>query len=370
MNIYQKDHTQTPEIFTLIKEHQNSEAIHYLKKNPEEIHLKGWMDDTPLHTAALSGNFEMVKYLIKKNANVNAERSGVYATPLCWAENYEIAKYLLDNGATMNDKELFVATSNDKVKIIDLLITNGAQIDQNEPQYLKCKSIESIMIYLNHKIDLNGCDNNNSNLLHKLAWLDLPTVFDFAYNNGCEWRKDNSQRTPYYLAKQGKCENILNHFRNHYIELISNKVENIVKEDYVYQRIFFIKQSSFKSDWFIALTKNSNLIRYLKQDDKLIVDQIVNIDTSTIRNFTFDESNHVIVPTGDNQLLILEQKTFNLIRSVKLPNDLVLDQITYLPSKSLYIGSSQNWEIVLLSKDFKIISRTKAEDGTLFPKIN
>jgi len=370
MNIYQSDYTQTPKIFTLIEEHKNEEAKESLKKNLHEIHLKGWMDDTPLHIASQSGNLEMVKYLIQKGADVNAERSGNYTTPLCWADNYEIAKYLLDNGATMNDKELFLATNEDKVEIVDLLLTKGAKIDKDEPQYLKCKSIESISIYINHKIDLNGSDNHNSNLLHKLAWLDLPTVFDFAYSSGCEWKKDDSQRTPYYLAKQGKRENIINHLKEHYSELISNKVENILKEDYVYQRIFFIKQSSLKSDWFIALTKDSNLIRYLKHDDQLITDQIVNIGTPTIRNFTFDENNHIIVPTGDNQLLILEQETFSIINSIKLPNDLVLDQITYLPLKGLYIGSSQNWEIVLLSKDFKIISRTKAEDGTLSPKIN
>ncbi|CAA9201136.1 hypothetical protein FLA105534_03423 [Flavobacterium bizetiae] len=40
-NIYQTDHTQTPEIFIHIKEHKNEEAKKYLKHNPSEIFLKG-----------------------------------------------------------------------------------------------------------------------------------------------------------------------------------------------------------------------------------------------------------------------------------------------------------------------------------------
>src|SRR5689334_19098472 len=71
MNIYQRDYRQTPEIFTLISEHRNEETKRYLQKHRSEIHLKGWMDHTPLHVASESGNVEMVKYLIENGADVN-----------------------------------------------------------------------------------------------------------------------------------------------------------------------------------------------------------------------------------------------------------------------------------------------------------
>lgn len=369
MNIYQTDHTKIPEIFTLIKKHHNKEAKEHLRLNPSEMSLKGWMDDTPLHIASLSGNFEMVQCLVKNGANVNAERSGIYATPLCWAESYEIAEYLLDNGATMNDSELYVATRQNKVEIADLLLQRGAKIDWQDPQYLVCNSIECIKVYLNHNIRIDGQDNQNSNLLHKLSWLDLPAVFDFAYENGCPWKKDSSLRTPYYLAKQGNRKNILNHFKEKYPELISHRIENISITSYLFERIFFLRQSFTNPNCFIGLTKNASLVKYLLSGGKLLIDRIAAIDVSNIRNFTFDKAGNIIIPAADNKLLIVGQTTFELIDTVDLQEDLELDQIEYLPLKKIYIGS-QGWEIIILSEDFNIISRVEAEDGIILPRIN
>jgi hypothetical protein len=145
---------------------------------------------------------------------------------------------------------------------------------KQSPQYLECKSIECIKIYIKHKIEFSGCDENDSNLLHKLAWLDLPEVFDFAYKNGCKWSKDSSHRTPYFLAKQGNCQNIINHFKENYPDLISNKIEHIESNSFVFERIFFLKQTPNNKDCFIALTKNANLVKYLKHGNELVVEQV------------------------------------------------------------------------------------------------
>jgi ankyrin repeat protein len=370
MNIYQTDSTKTPEIFTLIKEHKNEEAKQYLERNPMDVHLKGWMDDTPLHIASLSGNVELVKFLVAKGAEVNAERSGIYATPLCWAENYEIAKFLLDNGATMNDRELLVATSMNRVDVVDLLLTSGAKIDQLKPQYLGCNSIDCIQVYLNHGIKINGFDDRQSTLLHNLAWNELLAVFDFAYKNGCPWQKDSSRRNPYDLARQGNRTEFLKHIEAHYPELIVHKIEQISVPDYEFERISFFRQNTTNPDWYIALTKNAKLIKYILDGGELKIERIVSIDVSHIRNFTFDKNNNIIVPTADNKLLAVDPGTFHLIETISLPEDLVLDQIEYLPLKNIFIGSSDKRRIVLLSDDFRVISTTKAEDGTFFPKIN
>lgn len=370
MNIYQTDHTKKPKIFTLIEERKNVDAKKHLEQNPSEIFLKGWMDDTPLHIASLSGNFEMVQFLVEKGANVNAERSGVYATPLCWADNLEIAKYLLENGATMNDRELYFATRQNKPDVVDLLLSNGAKIDRKEPQYLVCNSIECIKMYLNHHIPIDGSDKNDSNLLHNLAWLDLPEVFDFAHQNGCPWKRDSSRRTPYNLAKQGRRENILKHFKENYTELISVGIENIAIADYEFETVIFLKQSPTNPDCFIGLTRSAKLIKYLLQNGALIIERVASINISYIRNFSFDKNGRIIFPTDDNKLLLIEQDTFQLIDSIELEHNLILNNIEYLPSKKVFLSSSQSGELVMLSENYTVISKSEAENGIMLPKVN
>ena len=238
MNKYQLDFNQNPLIFTLIKEFKNEEAKKHLELHFDEINLKGWMDHTPLHVASDVGNIEMVKYLIQNGAKINAERTGVYKTPLCWAHNYEIAMLLLDNGATLDTEELYYSTRQNKVKVVDLLLTSGAKINSDRPQYLVCNSIECIKIYLNHNIAIDGKDEQGSNLLHKLAWLDLPEVLEYAIKNGCPWIKDSANRNPYILAKNGGRTKIVNYLLEKYPDLISNTIKFLPIKDYKFENYF------------------------------------------------------------------------------------------------------------------------------------
>ena len=370
MNIYQQDFKQTPEIFTLITEHRNEEAKQHLQKYPNEINLKGWMDNTPLHIAAGCGNTEMVTYLVENGAEVNAERSGVYLTPLCWATNYEIAQYLLLHGATMNDRELYCATQTNKPELVDLLLTNGAAIDANEPQYLISQSIPVLEIYLKHGIALTGCDKNKSNLLHKLTWIELPDVFDFAYTHGCPWTKDSSQRTPYTKAKESYLQNMLDHFQQHYASLIDITITAVDAGNYSFEKIYFLKQHPSNPNWFIALTENSKLVRYAKHQQELQVDQVAAVDVPIIRNFDYDKNGHLLLPTADDKLLLIDVTNFKLINSIPLEEGLGLDQITYLPAKNIFIGSSAQWRITILNEDFRRIHSEKSKGGPFMPVIN
>lgn len=57
--------------------------------------------ESPLHNAAKHGDFEFVKYLVDKSANVNAQNKGQF-TPLHYSvrlNNFEITEFLFRNGA-------------------------------------------------------------------------------------------------------------------------------------------------------------------------------------------------------------------------------------------------------------------------------
>ncbi|WP_047444388.1 ankyrin repeat domain-containing protein [Alistipes sp. ZOR0009] len=368
-NIYQTDFNKTPKVFEFIKNHQNIDAIKHLEYHPEEINLKGWMDHTPLHTAAEFGNFEMTKYLIENGAEINAERNGVYATPLCWSKTLEIAILLLDSGATMNDRELDMATRDDRTEIINELLTRGAKINLDEPQFLNCHSIKALEVYLNHNIDITLTDKNRSSILHSKAWADDVEVFEFAFKKGARWNKDSSNRTPYVLAQQGAREKIIQHLQENYPELTSHQITKIQEpESLSFEQIYFFSEHPVEKDEIIALTESSKLLRYISKDNQFNAINGISIDLPTIRNFTFDESNNIIIPTLDNKLLKVDSRTFELLESINF-YEAKLDQITFLPRKKIYL-SSDGWTSYILDLEFNILMKHTMDNGVLFPFIN
>jgi hypothetical protein len=368
-NIYQTDHTKSPEIFELIKNHQNPDAIRHLENYPEEINLKGWMDHTPLHKAAECGNFEITKYLIEHGAKINAERSGVYTTPLCWAKTLEIAILLLDSGATLNDRELDMATRDDRTEIIDELLSRGAKINAEEPQFLNCHSIQSLDVYLKHNVDITLTDKNNSSILHSKAWADHVDVFEHAFKNGAKWHKDSSSRTPYVLAQQGARKRIIEHIETNYPALTSHPITKIQKPELLsFEQICFFSAHPIENDEILALTNSSKVIRYKLYENQCIAIKAISIDVPNIRNFTFDESNNVIMPTAGHKLLKIDSSTLELMESIDF-NEARLDQITFLPRKKIYL-SSDGWTSYMLDLKFKLINKQTMEDGVFFPIIN
>lgn len=369
-NIYQRDFTQKPALFTLI-EAQNLEAVkQHLAENPADIKLKGWHDYTPLHIAAGRGSFEIVEFLLKNGADVHAKTDGWQATPLSLSNSLDITKLLMANGAKMDDMALDRATRKNRYEIIDYLLEHGAQINPQAPEYLNCRSVEAIKVYLKHGIDISGTNKENSNLLHELAWADLPEVFDFAYNNGVPWQKNNSRCTPYIWAKQGHRDKMQTHFYTHYQTLIAHAIKKVDAADYKFEAIRWLKPMPDDPQVFIALTDNADLIKYKIVGDRFVMDTIINIDLPTIRNFTFDRHGDIIVPTAEDELLLLDPQSFALKKTIETKAGLDFDHITYLPGKRKFIAGSPRWEIVFLDEDFNLIERVETEDGILYPIIN
>ncbi|MBR5161560.1 MAG: ankyrin repeat domain-containing protein [Thermoguttaceae bacterium] len=96
----------------------------------------GYRGVTVLRYVVFMNDFERVKLLIEKGADVNA-RDNRDITPLMAAadnNNLEIVKYLVENGADVNaqddveDVALFFAAQNGNLEMVQYLIENGADI--------------------------------------------------------------------------------------------------------------------------------------------------------------------------------------------------------------------------------------------------
>ena len=101
---------------------------------------------TPLHFAAQNGHLDVVRLLLERGANVNAETSGVAGwTPLHFAAqngHLEVVRVLLERGANVNAQTtlfwedadarrtpLHYATKNGHLEVVRLLLERGANVN-------------------------------------------------------------------------------------------------------------------------------------------------------------------------------------------------------------------------------------------------
>ena len=126
----------TEDIFDALKKGSIAGVKYWYAENPSSIHRKTRNLDnlTPLHWASSNGNLDIVKFLLSKGVDMEAEDSD-YATALEWASykgHVLVVEALLDKGANINhrDKEkqtpLHYAVGNNKLPTVKILIERGA----------------------------------------------------------------------------------------------------------------------------------------------------------------------------------------------------------------------------------------------------
>lgn len=94
---------------------------------------------TPLEIASENNKIEVVKVLVKFNADINFSNEPFNTTPILYAvrdDHYDIAKYLIDNGAKVNIKSTIVGINNitplhyaTSERLVRLLVDNGADMN-------------------------------------------------------------------------------------------------------------------------------------------------------------------------------------------------------------------------------------------------
>ena len=80
-------------------------VIDLLESDPTLLEASGRMDQTPLFMAARWGQFEVVKYLVEKGANVNVkDKNGTPAIiDAAVGNHFEVVEYLKENGARFDE---------------------------------------------------------------------------------------------------------------------------------------------------------------------------------------------------------------------------------------------------------------------------
>jgi len=161
----------------------------FLLEHGADIEKRRRMGQTGLYVAASRGYPEIVRILVSRGANLNAEcgafLKGISAykrTPLHVASfngELEVARVLLESGATVSPPDslgrspLHLASIHSSGDLIRLLLDHGAHpsaLDDRDVTPLHCASIAgslgAIRILLDHDLDLNARSKSGRNPLH------------------------------------------------------------------------------------------------------------------------------------------------------------------------------------------------------------
>jgi hypothetical protein len=128
-----------PLVAALAGEHFQTADL--LRHNGADLDVRGDCGRNPLHAAAYSANFEVVRILIKYNpADINARDEDGW-TPLHWAsrghnfKDSSVLRLLLEHGADMNAQSqtdrtpLHFASFNGALEVVRLLLEYGADVE-------------------------------------------------------------------------------------------------------------------------------------------------------------------------------------------------------------------------------------------------
>jgi hypothetical protein len=129
-----------PLVAALAGEHFQTADL--LRHKGADLHVKGDSGRNPLHSAAYSGNFEVVRKLIEYDpAAVNTRTEQFWTTPLLWASeghNFKdgsVTRLLLEHGAHINALNrngrtaLYMASRDGALEVVRLLLKHGADVD-------------------------------------------------------------------------------------------------------------------------------------------------------------------------------------------------------------------------------------------------
>jgi ankyrin repeat protein len=129
---------RTPALAALARRHL--ELVRMLHRKGSSMDLRGRDQHSPLHSAALQGDIEIVKVLLDCKLGINAKR-GDGQTPLHfalrnWPPNYfETIRLLLEKVADPRARKsdgttpLHLASSMEEVEVVRLLLRHGADVE-------------------------------------------------------------------------------------------------------------------------------------------------------------------------------------------------------------------------------------------------
>ena len=204
---------------------QKIDMVKYLVEEKKlDINEKDGWGYTPLHYAVESNNENLVKYLLKHGADINAL--------LHWAaaNNVEkLVKYLVEHGADINKEDvrgktpLYLAVEYNNKNLMKYLVEHGADINkEDEDWWTPLMSAinsgnENIVKYLvENKADINKQNKSGITPLYWAVYINNESIVKYLVEHGADVNKEDVRGyTPLHRAAGSNNENLVKYLVEH-----------------------------------------------------------------------------------------------------------------------------------------------------------
>nr|MBV0900024.1 ankyrin repeat domain-containing protein [Wolbachia endosymbiont of Fragariocoptes setiger] len=195
----------------------------WIAEHESDLSITGNKGEILLHTAALKGYLEVVKYLTSKRADIYA-KDNTGKTVMHYAArggNIEVIKYLIDQGIEVDSRSkgrktpLQSATSSGQLPAMRYLISQGADLNATNRDQVTTlhyaaegSSVESIEYLLSKGFDINAATHRGITPLHYATRKGSLKVISYLVEHGADVSVKGSfgNTVLHYAAERGEVE--------------------------------------------------------------------------------------------------------------------------------------------------------------------
>jgi ankyrin repeat protein len=197
MNSKNKKHKNDNNFYELCKKGDLNKIKKYVEFNKSIVNTPNMKSHPyPIHYACISGNVEVVKYLLDNGASI------------------EQKYYHTDDKKYLFDKPIYIASNYGHIDLVNFLFDNGADVYcKNLPllHYLcKIKKTHIIKLLIDKKINIDNVDNQNKTCLHVVCQENNDEYVELLVKNVCNVNlRDNDGLQPIQYACRNNNFNIV-----------------------------------------------------------------------------------------------------------------------------------------------------------------
>ena len=236
------------DFFECCKKGMIEEIEPYITKYEGILHAKNEFGSTVLHISAFQGNLKIVKYVVKKGADLNAETNSKW-TPLHVAmqnNRTKIVHFLLDQeGLDVDRKDkagvlpLHIATYKSRIDTVARLLKINAKVVNEQANSgwspldfaVHMGHVEMVKLLLQYRADVNKKNKRGRSPLHMAAAKgDQDMVMLLVENGANENAVEKAWRTPLMLADEKGNKEVVDYLVGREKRLVYGYVRALEKE--------------------------------------------------------------------------------------------------------------------------------------------